>query len=59
MEKGRVFSDELIKQAICTQAELDEAIANGEKVEVEHPDGKTIAYIYDGKTYLVDIQLAS
>ena len=57
MAESKMFSDEEIKNCICSQDELDEAVLCGEKVETESIDGKVIAYIYGGKTYVVAVEL--
>jgi len=57
MTSNVFITPEELKNCICSQEELDEAVRYGHRVNVKSIDGKAIAYFYKGKTYLTEITL--
>jgi hypothetical protein len=52
-----LFSEQMIRGCVASDAELTEAMWFGHKHITEGPDGMVVSYKYKDKIYITDIQI--
>jgi len=52
-----LFTKEMLERCIALQSEVDAAIANGKKMQYDDENGKITAYLWNGKTYITEMQI--
>lgn len=50
-------TQEMIDRCIASQSEIADAMAHGKKMEFSDVNGKLTAYLWNGKTYVTELDI--
>lgn len=57
MRDNLVFPEEMVQRCIATESEMEAAKLHGEKVEYKDVFGSVTAYAWNGKIYVVEMNV--